>query len=415
MKRYQYPIKQVVFGSEMSYKNGVLTLVKEKVEEIATKGIEGYKISLDVAHPGESTRIIHITDTVEPAYKKEGATFFGWTEGENKSGETDTVHLTGMTVMQTCEAAGIQEGIVDMTGEVAKYNPFSQTVNLVISFEIVDTVEKPKLQKDLKDSILRTAEFVAKVVAECADENEATIETLELAECTDSSLPKVGYVYYIQAQGPLRNVFIDNKDRTTSKPEFFNPLVLLDGALISANYIIACQKNATIHHQNNKIILDLIAKHNKEVNFIGVIVATESSSLEGKKENASIITEIAKSKGIEGVIVTQEGGGHADVDLMMTLDECVKEGIKVVLLTNEISGVNGDLPPLVSGSPNANAIVTNGNNDSIITTDEVKKAIGGTSILNGKFNATSSFDTSLGIIYTATNQLGANKMTTILK
>ncbi len=99
---------------------------------------------------------------------------------------------------------------------------------------------------------------------------------------------------------------------------------------------------------------------------------------------------------------------------MLAVEECEKLGIKAVIQTNEIAGPLGDLPPLVSYSNMADAVVSNGNNDEIICLDKMERVIGGNSILNGKFVAEDSFETNIGIMYTSTNQLGINNMTSFV-
>ena len=55
--------------------------------------------------------------------------------------------------------------------------------------------------------------------------------------------------------------------------------------------------------------------------------------------------------------------------------------------------------------------MTTGNNDELIHLPAMDRALGGTSVCAGAHEATEAFETSLGILYTATNQLGASRMT----
>ena len=410
MKVKHYNVSKIVFGEQSSYKNNILTINKDELKAYSLQGLNGYELEVHLTEPGEKTRIIHITDTVVPAWKSNGSTFPGWTEGDNNCGVGEVHHLEGVAVIQTCKYPGIQEGIVDMYGNGSSYSKFSKLKNIVVTVNLQnEEYTKLQLAKDLKLIILRAAEFLGYLTKDALADD---IEKVSLCE-TNNDLPNVGYAYFIQAQGPLRNVHIFAEDCTKMKPRFMQAEQIIDGALVSGNYIIACQKNPTYFHQKNPVIESMLKRHGKDLNFKGVILSTESSLLEEKKENARLISEIAIEKGISGIVITQEGGGHADVDLMLTLEACENAGIKTVILTNEIAGPDGSLPPLVSISDSADAIVTNGNNDEIIIVDAMEKAIGGDEILDGKHNALDSFETSLGIMYTSTNQLGANFMTTI--
>jgi glycine reductase len=402
-------VKDIKFGNRSSYADQVLTLDKNNLINNFHLNNENYKVDFAIAKPNESKRIIHITDVVKPSWKEEGSSFPGWTSGDNKAGCGITHQLENMTVMQCCSFQGIQEGIVDMTGVGAKYTLFSSKINFIMMVDVINPdVNKKDLSKDLNLMILLVSEYIASL----AGKNTGDILNTYEIKTQNSMLPNIGYAYFIQAQGPLRNVHIYGEDCVAMNPRLMHPNEIKDGAVVSGNYIIACQKNPTFFHQENPIINLLYEKDGKELNFSNVILSTESSMLESKKDNASAIAALAKQEGMNGIIITQEGGGHADVDLMLTAEACEEARINTVIITNEIAGSNGDLPPLVSFSKVEDAIITCGNNDEVITLDSVKEVIGG-DLINGNVDPYSSFDTSLGIMYTATNQLGANKMTSI--
>lgn len=409
----KHHVSSIVWGERASFSAGKLTLNKEQLIAASLHDLKNYEIDFEFALPGESKRIVHITDAVRPAKKNDGLSAFpGWLKGANQAGQGITCQLDNMAVMQSCRFSDIQEGIVDMSGTGALYSTFSKTINLVmIVTPLGSNIDKKELALDLKMMILRAAEYTASLAF---GQSGGVENRYELGAASAETLPRIGYAYFIQAQGPLRNVHIYGEDCVTMKPRILAPEAILDGALVSGNYIIACQKNPTFMHQENPIIKGLFEQDGTTLSFRGVIVSTESSSLEGKKENAFLIAQLASEMRLDGILVTQEGGGHADVDLMLTLDECEKAGIKSVILTNEIAGPRGDLPPLVSYSDRADAIVTNGNNDQVIILDSVAESVGGLDILGGKFNARDGFETSLGIIYTSTNQLGYNSMKTIV-
>lgn len=402
-------VKEVVFSDKSTYENNTIFIDMLEMSAFCLEGIKGYELEFHIARPGEKTRIVHITDTVAPAYKKEGATFPGILEGENQSGKGETTRLEGLTLMQSFLYPGVQEGIVDMAGEGSKYSLFSKSINIVMVVNLIDkSIAKPQLAKELNIMALRGAEFLAKLAADAEPESR---EVIDLSEMNESML-NIGYAYFIQAQGPLRNVHIYGEDCTKMSPRVLDATEIIDGALVSGNYIIACQKNPTYYHQKNPVITELVNAHGKELNFKCVIVSTEGSLLEDKKFSCQQIAKIAAEQKLDGLIVTQEGGGHADVDLMMTVDECKKVGVETVIQTNEIAGVDGSLPSLVASSEHADAIVTNGNNDEVVLLDKMDFSIGGDTILAGKYEAIQAFETSLGILYTSTNQLGANSMKT---
>lgn len=238
----QNTVKRVTFGDNSSYQNGLLTVSKEELSAAALKNTDGkYAFDIDVCCPGEKTRIVHITDAIKPSYKPDAAAFPGWTEGENKCGQGETVQLENLCLLQTFAYPGIQEGIVDMSGEGAKYSLFSKKINLVMSVKLLDTaIEKPVLAKDLVRMQTQAAEYLASIAKDACEKK------IEINNPQPSSLPRVGYAYFVQAQGPLRNVFMYGKECVNMKATYLSPAEIIDGALVSGNYIIACQKNPTI-------------------------------------------------------------------------------------------------------------------------------------------------------------------------
>lgn len=403
-----FPVRDIVFGAPSSYRDGVLTVDAQELERVVLDGLSGYAVSFDTAKPGQSCRILHIMDAVKPAWKPEGSPFPGWLPGENRAGQGLTHRLEGMALMQSCVYPGIQEGIVDMAGEGARYGPFSQTVNLVMLTTLTDPgKDKHDFALETERMLLRAAQYLGRLSAGCGG-----YEELRLDDAPAAGLPTLGYICYIQAQGDLRNVHLNGGDCTAMAPVSLPPAAVLDGAVVSANYIIACQKNPTWLHQDSPVIRALWARHGTDCSFGGVILSTESSMLEDKQANARRCAQLAAGAGWDGVVITQEGGGHADVDLMLALDACEALGVRAVLETNEIAGPLGDLPPLVSCSKGADAIVTNGNNDALVRLDGVERSIGAGDILGGRHAAKDGFETSLGILYAATNQLGGVKMRT---
>ena len=402
-----HQVRKVVFGPQPGYSAGILTLEQEALRAAALKGTCGaYDLELALTAPGEKTRIVHITDIIKPSYKSGGA-FPGWTGRKEGCGSGTAHQLEQFCVTQTCVYPGIQEGIVDMSGPAASYSPFSRMIHLVLTVTPrTQELEKTVLARDLVRINVQAAEYTASLAA-----GDAGVAAALSTGAERPGLPRIGYAYFIQAQGPLRNVFLLGEDCVEMSPRLLPAEMILDGALVSGNYIIACQKNPTYLHQENPIIRRALQREGDALHFVGAIVSTESNLLEGKRENARRIAQLAKEAGMEGILITQEGGGHADVDLMLTVDACEAAGIPTVMLTNEIAGPEGTLPPLTAVSQRADAVVTTGNNAELTHLPAMDRALGGTSVCAGAHEATEAFETSLGILYTATNQLGASRMT----
>lgn len=162
-------------------------------------------------------------------------------------------------------------------------------------------------------------------------------------------------------------------------------------------------------HLNNPVIRELYARHGKTLDFAGVVIANEHSTLFDKRRTAEFAAKLARQVGAEGVVMTQEGGGHADSDLMFCTRACAAQGIPSVMLINELAGPEGDQPSLVDTTPLARHVVSTGNNDQIIDLPGMATVLGGDCLLRVP-DASRPFSTALGRMYTATNQLGAYRL-----
>jgi hypothetical protein len=58
---------------------------------------------------------------------------------------------------------------------------------------------------------------------------------------------------------------------------------------------------------------------------------------------------LCRAAGFDAAIVTKEGAGNADNDLMLKIDALEADGLTAVALYAELSGADGTGPPLVAG------------------------------------------------------------------
>lgn len=144
-------IKDLQFGPETKVENGVLYVNKEELLNEVSGDERIASIDFDIARPGEEVRIIPVKDVVEPRVKVEGngGIFPGFISKVDTVGSGRTHVLKGAAVVTTGKIVGFQEGIVDMSGEGAKYTPFSKTNNLVIICEPKEGI----LQHDHEEAV----------------------------------------------------------------------------------------------------------------------------------------------------------------------------------------------------------------------------------------------------------------------
>ena len=235
----------------------------------------------------------------------------------------------------------------------------------------------------------------------------------------DQALPRparVAYVYMLQSQGLLHDTYVYGVDAKRILPTLLSPTEVMDGAIISGNCVSACDKNTTYHHLNNPVIEDLYRRHGKDLNFVGVIITNENVTLADKQRSSNFTAKLAEMLALDGAIISEEGFGNPDTDLIMNCTKLEKKGIKTVILTDEYAGRDGASQSLADADPQANAVVSAGNANEMITLPPMARVIGHqetANVIAGGFDGSLQEDGSITVeiqaIVGATNELGFNR------
>jgi glycine reductase complex component B subunit alpha and beta len=373
-------ISDVVFGDKTGVEDGILTVNKQKLIDELMEDVNVKNIAVDIAKPGEKTRIIPVKDVIEPRIKIEGAGngFPGVTSEMAQLGSGKVNVLNGVAVVTIGDIVGFQEGVIDMWGEGAKWTPFSKTLNIVVDIEPMDGLDPHTHERTVRVVGLKAAEIIGKAGK---DAEPSSVEKYELGDIFQETakypdLPKVAYVEMLISQGLLHDGYIYGVNSQSILPTLIHPNEELDGAVISGNCVAACDKITTYQHQNNSAIIELYNRHGKEINFVGVILTPELTTLEGKFRTCNYTAKLCKSLGVEGVIVSEEGYGNPDSDLLMICKRLEDLGIKTVLITDECSGRDGMSQSLADTTPEAVAVISTGNVSHVIELLPADKVIG---------------------------------------
>lgn len=415
-------IKDVQFGEVTEVKDSVLYINKEEMlKEIG--GDEHIKsIDLDIVRPGESVRIIPVKDVIEPRVKVEGkgGIFPGVISKVDTVGEGRTHALKNVGVVTTGKIVGFQEGIIDMQGPGAEYTPFSKLNNVVVIAEPIDGLKQYDHEKAVRMIGFKAATYLGEAARNVTPDEIATYETKPLFEAANEypELPKVGYVYMLQTQGLLHDTYVYGVDAKQIVPTLLYPTELMDGAIVSGNCVSACDKNPSYVHMNNSIVEDLYAQHGKEINFMGVIITNENVYLADKERSSNWTAKLCKQLGLDAVIVSQEGFGNPDTDLIMNCKKIEGQGVKTVIVTDEYAGRDGASQSLADADVKANAVVTGGNANQVIVLPKMDKVIGHPHVADviaggaaGSLREDGSIEAEIQVITGATNETGFGFLT----
>lgn len=373
-------ITDIVFDEASKIEGGVLHVCKADVEKVAMTEEKLKSVSFDIAKPGESVRITPVKDVIEPRVKVEGkgGVFPGVISKVDTVGSGKTYALKGMAVVTAGPIVGFQEGIIDMCGVGAQYTPFSKTLNLVMVCEPQEDVEKHEYERAVRMAGLKVATYIGELARELAPDEVETYETPDIAEGMRlyPDLPRVAYVQMLQSQGLLHDTYVYGVDAKKILPTILYPTEIMDGAIISGNCVSACDKNPTYVHENNRVVEALYKQHGKTINFVGQIVTNENVYLADKERSSNQTAKLCRMLGLDGVIVSQEGFGNPDTDLIMNCKKIEAEGVKTVIITDEYAGRDGKSQSLADADPAADAVVTGGNANQVVRLPKLDKVIG---------------------------------------
>jgi len=373
-------IRDIMFADASRVEDGVLYVSTKELEALVLEDEHLTGVNFDIARPGESIRITPVKDVIEPRAKVDGPgeMFPGVVSGIATVGSGKTHVLRGAAVVTVGKIVGFQEGIIDMSGPGADYTPFSATVNLTVNFTPKEGITAHEYEAAIRKAGLKIALELGKLGVDIKpDETKiydypSVVEGLKLYP----ELPRVGYVQMLQSQGLLHDTYVYGVDIKQSVTTIICPTETMDGAIISGNCVSACDKNTTYHHQNNPVIEDLFEEHGKTLNFAAMIITNENVYLADKIRSSDWTAKLVDYLDLDGVIISQEGFGNPDTDLIMNCKKIEAAGVNTVIITDEYAGRDGSSQSLADADPSADALVTAGNANQVVTLPKLDRVIG---------------------------------------
>lgn len=414
-------VRDIRFGAATKVEDGTLFINKAELLARITADERIARADLELARPGDKVRIMPVKDVVEPRVKVAGGggVFPGMAAKVATVGCGRTHVLKGAAVVTTGKIVGFQEGIIDMSGPGAEYTPFSRTNNAVLVIEPAEGLPQREHEQVIRSAGLQAAAYLGEAGKDVEPDTVETYEHLPLPEAFAKypDLPKVVYVYMLQSQGLLHDSYVYGVDAKRILPTLISPTEVMDGAIVSGNCVSACDKNTTYHHQNNPVIEEMFKQHGKTFNFIGVVITNENVTLADKERSSNHTAQLAEYLGADGAIITEEGFGNPDTDLIMNCGKLESRGIKTVLITDEYAGRDGSSQSLADASPKADAVVSVGNANETIVLPPMERVIGypeTADVIAGGFAGSlrpdGSIETEIQVITGVSNELGFSRI-----
>jgi glycine reductase len=414
-------IEDVRFGARTEIIDDVL--VVDRDELIAQLGQEPLfeRVEIELAHPGESCRIIRVLDVLEPRYRIDGVNFPGALDPNGLVGDGRTVALKNVAVVETDQLATRSRNIIDMSGPAADYSPIANTHNVVLLPHPKSGADKDEYRLAVKKAGLKTAVYLAQA-AKIIAPHETQVYELPPAAFNQgpNNLPRVAYIFPMHShQHPTQQketVFYGSNIQGFM-PTIVHPNEILDGALMFSYSAF------TWFAQNHPVILELYRRHGQDLWFAGVVLTVAPATVSEKERNAYLCARLAKETlAADGIIATKIGGGAVDTDLMMIYTRCEEMGTKATLIIMERYPDTG----ITFVPSNVNALVTPGLTRDAITLPAVQHVIGGDLIALDNANPDSEnpgitptpahekLNLWIGDIVGAISQVGASRLTTYM-
>lgn len=366
-------VKDVNWGAESKLEEGILTLNKQELLDAISDDSEFFdKLDLHIVKPGDDCRILGIQDVMQPRCKVDApeTSYPGIWGKLAPMGMGRTIALKGVVVSDIYYAPLNIKWYLDMKGECARYSQFSKHFHVVVDATPKKDTIPVNYAQALKHASLTINVMIAKLgIGQVPDEME-TFDLGPVGPGPDGKpLPKVAYSVVHMAQHDTWNFLVYGQSAVGILPMVLQPTEILDGAMLwrywDPNYYL----------QNENIIRELMDRHGKDIEFVGVVISNNVMKIDGKDTQAMMSARVCRDTlKADCVLISKSGMGHAQLDAAMNYTWMQRFGMPAVVnlaaVSNEKPGDN-----LVVYNPDLDA-VTNSSRSYILKHPRVEKVIG---------------------------------------
>jgi glycine reductase complex component B subunit alpha and beta len=412
-------LNDVRFGSRTEIDSGVLTINCNDLVQVLEQEPLFERVEVELAHPGESCRILHVLDVYEPRYKINGANFPGALDDFAPVGEGRTCALKDTAVILSAQPSARARSLIDMRGPAAELSSFGKLHNVIVVPHPKAGTDRDEYRLAAKKAGLRTAAYLAAAAKHLSTDETEIYELPPLAlNPGREGLPRIAYIFPIHShQHPThqREAVFYGSNIQGFMPTLVHPNEILDGALVFAYSAL------TYFAQNHPVIHELYRRHGRDLWFSGVVATVAPMTMAEKERNTALAARLAKEVlGADGIIATKIGGGAVDTDLMMIYARAEELGMKAALIIMERYPDTG----ITFAPPGVDALVTPSLTRDPIALPAVDRVIGGATIhLDNENEDNTKPDLApvpanrelrlwVGDIAGAISQLGASRLTT---
>jgi glycine reductase len=267
-------IDEVRFGTRTMLDGRSLTVDRAELTAMLEPDPAFAAVEVQLAHAGESCRIVSIHDVLEPRFRLAGANYPGAIGPMGLVGDGHTRALKNLLVV-ACDLSSGHEGerpggMLDMSGPATQYSPFGGKDVVALIAHPAQGVDVEDYRLAVKRAGLRTSVYLAEAARDAVPDETAVYELPPLAlNQGPPELPRVAHIFHIHSQQRItqlkESVFYGSNVRGFM-PTIVHPNEILDGAFISSHYAL------TYFIQHHPIILELYRRHQHDLWFAGVVL-----------------------------------------------------------------------------------------------------------------------------------------------
>lgn len=384
-------IKDIQFAEKTSIDKGILFVNRQELQEILKEDKRLGQIGVEITHPGEKSRIIQVTDVIEPRAKKDGGVDFPGALGKHGmvgQGSTCVLRNTAVVLSEyrRAEDPPMQPGmpnhgaLIDMSGPGAELSIYGKTHNLVIIPWPAEGVNLHDYRIALKIAGLKAAVYLARAGVNLTPDE---IEVYDLPSLTKISkgfgnLPGVAYIFQF-VSGQFESIpgypILYGCGAERIAPTIIHPNEILDGAMVTPYRSMDIEVYGL---QNHSIIKELYRRHGRELYFAGVIINVAHDNLQENERAATMTANLVKwVLGAEGAILTKCGGGIPEVAMALTAQRCEEMGVKTsIALVHYPTVLEGGDSIVLFNFPKVDTLVSLGTPHALVTLPPTHRIIG---------------------------------------
>ncbi len=411
-------------GSGTRFANGRLILDPTEVAAMVEEDGRIRQAHVHVVQPGDDVRLVHVLDVVQPVARMNGrnqAVFPGILTPPEQVGMGPVLRMNGLKVTVLGVIPPVdsfltqQEGILEMSDRSADLSPLTREPHVVLDLAVDPDIEPMAAAEAYRNAALRVAKYIGEMAADhisAGDIPEAVEPVSDPAR--DSGRPlRLIHICEVSSFGPLFDTLIIGRSARNMLPTLVSLHAMAGGAVVSADYHYAGQRNYTCYYQANPVEKAVVGVSPSGSEFLGTVVLPVGIDDTKKRAGAAFAAHLAELSGAEGAVITAVAGGNAHLDVMFAVRECERRDIPTVLSIVEMAGSTGADPGMVDTVPEANLMVSTGNREELIVLPPPGTVLGGANLLDGPQDesggedATGELRVPLRTIVASNNEMGA--------